>query len=76
MDGLSVCTCKNDGNHPIRWQGKEYLLIGCIDCGGPIATEEQYANFSDSTAQFNDGIIRQYGKEVGTRDDIEFVNRD
>ena len=57
----------------VKWQDRDFLLIGNKEEGGAIATEEQYYNFKDSEAHlFPNGIIRQYGKKVGTIDDLIF----
>ena len=56
----------------ISFQEKQFLLIG--DRTGPICTREQYENFEESFAHlFEDGRIRRHGQEIGTIDDIEFI---
>ena len=59
----------------IRLFGNDYILIGDLENGGPIATEEQYSNFECSFAHLKqDGNIYRFGEIIGTRDDIELSN--
>jgi len=54
----------------IRFQGREFLLIG----GDTIATEEAYCNgFMSHAHLFEDGTIKQLGRKIGTREDIEIL---
>lgn len=58
----------------IRFQGKEYLLLGSLEEGGAIATREQYESFKKSFAHlFSDGNIVQSGKVIGRKEDIEVI---
>ena len=61
--------------HPkVRFQGNEYLLIGDLESGGPIATQGAYENGEVSYAHLGcDGVIRRYCQEIGTKDDLEFI---
>ena len=53
----------------IRWQGEEYILVG-----GAITTPERYAAFECSVAHlFEDGRIMQFKEQVGTEEDIEYL---
>lgn len=54
----------------IKFKGKDYVFVA-----GAIATEEQYKNCMESYAHlFDDGIILRHGKEIGTKEDIEFLD--
>jgi hypothetical protein len=58
----------------IRFQGSEYLLIGDLERGGPIATKEQYENGQCSYAHLNaDGTVMRFGDSIGHRDEIEVI---
>lgn len=58
----------------VKFKGKEFLFIGNPDDDGAIATKEQYENFEQSTAHlFADNVIRSFGREIGTRNDLEFI---
>ena len=58
----------------IRFQGKEYLLIGSLRDGGPIATKEQYENFEMSYAHLRpDGVVMRFRDSIGHRDEIEVL---
>jgi len=58
----------------ILFKGNEYLLIGDLQTGGAIATEEQFDNFEPSYAHLMpDGRIMRYHRLIGTRDDIRIV---
>jgi len=62
-----------DGNHEILFHGKEYLLIGDLKRGGPIATKEQYENGEISFAYLKpSGMIARFDKWIGKREDIVF----
>lgn len=58
----------------IKLFNKEYLLIGDMKEGGPIATEEQFqtGKISDYYLKPN-GDIWRYNEIVGSIDDIEFL---
>lgn len=60
--------------HPtVRFQGNEYLLIGDLDSGGPLATREQYTAGECSFAHlFPDGRILRFGEQIGTQADLVF----
>lgn len=58
----------------IRFQGAEYLLIGDLERGGPIATKEQYENGECSFALLkSDGSVWRFRDTIGHRDEIEVV---
>ena len=58
----------------IRLFGQEFILIGDLDNGGPIATVDAYRNFDCSYAHlFSDGRIMRFGKQIGNRNDIELL---
>lgn len=59
----------------IKWKGKRFLFVGhSLKNGGAIATARQYKNGEPSTAHlFEDGVIRQWGNDVGTRKDIRVI---
>lgn len=58
----------------IRLFGNEYLLIGDIESGGPIATKEAYENFECPYAHLApDGKIMRFHEQIGTREDIEIL---
>lgn len=64
-------------NIPIRFLGRDLLLIGDRNTGGAISTQEQYENFEISFAHLMaDGRIMRFGEEIGTRDDITFLGDD
>lgn len=64
-------------NLRIRFQGKEYLLIGDLVSGGPIATKEQFENFECSYAQLvRDGRVMRFRDSIGHRDEIEVLGDD
>jgi len=59
----------------IKLFGEDYILIGNLKDGGPIATEEQYSNFECSFAHLKpDGNIWRFGRIIGTKDDIQVSN--
>ena len=58
----------------IRFHGTEYLLIGDLEDGGAISTQEQFDHMLESHAHlFPDGAIRRYGVEIGSHNDIEII---
>ena len=63
----------------IRFKGKEYFLVHGEGFGmneGAMATKKQYANWLISFAHlFEDGVIRRFGEQIGTIEDIEFLER-
>ena len=63
----------------IRFKGKEYLLIHREGFGmneGAIATPKQFATFSISFAHLHEnGVISRFGEQIGTIEDIEFLER-
>lgn len=65
----------NSKHLEVEFQGNKYLLIGgSVERGGPIATREQYSNFTVSFAFLNDnGDVMQRGKKIGHRDDIKVI---
>lgn len=59
----------------IKLFGNQYLLIGDLVNGGPIATREQYENFECSFAHLQpNGDILRFREKIGTRKDIEVLN--
>lgn len=62
-----------NGKQRLRFKGEEYILIGTKSCGA-IATVERYETGKCSFAHlFEDGCVRQFGKQIGTEDDIEWL---
>ena len=60
---------------PVKLFGKDYILVGDLDLGGPIATMEQYKKFQLSYAFLNpDGNIVRFSEVIGTRDDIKVLD--
>lgn len=58
----------------IRLFGNDYLLIGSLEDGGPIATKEAYEKFECSYAYLMpDGKIMRFHEQIGSRDDIEVL---
>lgn len=58
----------------IRFQKRTYVLDGDLRSGGPIATRYQYRHGLCSFAHlFKDGAIKQFGKQIGTRDDLKVL---
>lgn len=58
----------------IRFQDKEWLLIGDLEQGGAIATKEAYENGEVSYAHLvPDGRIFRYNKEIGDVGEIEVL---
>ena len=53
----------------------EFLLVSTLnEKEGAIATEEAFENFGLSFAHLGiDGIIRQFGQQIGTINDIIFL---
>jgi len=61
----------------IRWEEEEYFLLGTIETGGAICTLRQFDTFKLGPAHlFEDGKIMSYGKQVGTKEDIEVLEKD
>lgn len=59
----------------IKLFGEDYILIGTLEAGGVIGTEEQYSNFDCSYAYLrSDGKIMRFGQEIGSRDDINLTS--
>ena len=53
----------------------EYEGVKLIMVGGAVTTEERFSNFTDSLCHlFDDGVIRRYGREIGSFADIEVLN--
>lgn len=62
------------GKQRLRFKGSGYILIGSKDYGGAIATVEQYEAGKCSFAHlFEDGRVLQFGRQIGTKDDIEWL---
>lgn len=65
----------NEDELRVRFQGREFLLIGSIEAGGAIATREQFDSFQESYAHlFSDGEILRFGQKIGTIEDLEFLD--
>ena len=53
----------------IKFKEEDYILVG----EGAITTENQYKHGRISFCHLGeDGIVRRYGKEIGTKNDIEY----
>lgn len=62
------------GLHRIKFQGHDFLLIGDLGYGA-IATQEQFDDCADNYAHvYEDGIVRRYGRPIGTRSDITVLS--
>lgn len=58
----------------IRFRGEDFLLVGDLNTGGSIATEEQYTTFQRSHAHLlADGRVVRLGQVIGHREDIEVL---
>lgn len=56
----------------ITFQGKDYLLLGDLITGGPIATKKQYENGHASHAHlYLNGEVKRFGKVIGDVSQIE-----
>ena len=57
----------------ITWRGEAFLAVGLTN-DFAIATQEQFDNFEQSTAhRMPDGTIMQFGKVIGSADEITFI---
>ena len=57
--------------HKVRFKKRVYVLAGDLATGGAIATRHEYRHGLCSFAYLHaDGAIKQYGKQIGTRDDL------
>ncbi len=65
-----------DEVHDVKFKGKAGLiLVGNVEKGGVLATREQYEQNEESFAHlFADGTVKRLGKQIGTVDDIVFVD--
>ena len=64
---------KEVGEWPIKFRGREFLLIGSKKCGS-IATREQFDAFEDSYAYLQqDGRIMRHREQIGRIEEIEFL---
>ena len=64
-------------NLKVRFQDQDFLLLGDLTEGGPLATPEQYQHGQCSYAHlFEDGQIRRFGKIIGTRADLTVLEED
>jgi len=64
---------KEVGEWPIKFQGREFLLIGSRRCGS-ITTREQFDAFEDSYAYLQqDGRIMRHREQIGRIEEIEFL---
>lgn len=62
--------------YKILFKGDPFLFIGDTPSDGAIATEEQFENFLPSYAHlFPDGTVKRYNVVIGTRDDIQFLEK-
>ena len=58
----------------IRFQGTDYVLVGTLAEGGPIALEDDFRRGRVSYAHlYADGNISRYATSIGTRADIEVL---
>lgn len=58
----------------IRFRQQDFMLIGTLEDGGAIATEESYSTFDASYAHLmSDGRVMRYGEVIGRRSDIEVI---
>ena len=58
----------------IRLFGEDYILIGTLESGAVIATEEQYINFDCAYAVLRaDGKIMRFGEQIGNKEDIKLM---
>lgn len=72
LDITGTKPTEKDERQFIRFQGQKFVLVE-----GAIAYEEDYEEFRPSYAHlFEDGNIKRFGKIIGTKADIEFINRD
>ena len=61
----------------IKLFGEKYVLMGTLDFGGPIGTEEQIKYGATSFANLDaSGKIWSYLQVIGTRDDIKVIEKD
>jgi len=60
----------------IRFLNQDYLYTGdSLEEGGAITTEELFRNGECSFAHlFEDGKIKRFQKQIGTRADIEIID--
>lgn len=59
----------------IRFQDREWLLVGDLESGGAIATDEDFVLGRASYAHlFSDGEILRYGLAIGSVSDIEVID--
>lgn len=61
----------------LKFQGQEYILVNRDGNRheGAIATVEEYENFAlNQFHLFEDGRILSFGEQVGTKEDIEWLN--
>lgn len=60
----------------IRFKDEKYLLVGNVEEGGAIATQQDYENGDVSFAHLGpDGTIRRFHKAIGTVNEIEFLGK-
>lgn len=55
----------------VQFRGVEYVLVGDLEDGGPIALADDYRTGRCSFAHlYPDGHISRFGAAIGTRDDL------
>lgn len=75
MNQEELIEIANKQNVKIALHLPEYEGMQLIMVGRAITTEERFEDFTESLCHlFSDGIIRRYGKEIGSFFDIEILN--
>ena len=58
----------------VRFRGQDYLLVGDLAAGGPIATVEEYTTFQPCHAWLDAaGRVLRHAQQIGTREDLEVL---
>lgn len=61
----------------IRWMDKEWVVIGNLEDGGGITTEEDFVDGRASYAHlYPTGDINRHGDVIGSVKDIEVIDAD
>lgn len=75
MNQEELIEIANKPNVKIALHLPEYEGMQLIMVGRAITTEERFEDFTESLCHlFDDGIIRRYGKKIGSFSDIEILN--
>lgn len=62
--------------YKIKFKDQDYFFIGDTPQDGAIALAEDYYNFAPSFAHlFPNGEIKRYNRIIGTREDIQFLEK-